>query len=307
LSDENRRFLDQVSEAKPVVKLECGYATDEVLPVVFQGEVLRVVEHFEGPTRITKLMVKAGASNIAESYSVKTYRSGTSLEVILKELISDMKLPYGTVYIPRVASNSIVIDKNFYASGKTIDIIKSLCDNYDLVLNVARVSVVNIFPSTSDDRLSSQPEPTPTDQLTERGFSSRLIDTQEIGASRADSIRKAINDFDNASPERKGYRINKDVGFLISSQDNTLVGYPALESGNEAQLENETKKGSRIRFKTLMNGFLEVGKRVSLQSRFESGVYVIEKLRYQGEFEGSDWYVDCTGVLVDDWTVSKQQ
>lgn len=304
LSDNAVKLLEQSGKNKATVQLRCGYITDKELPLVFLGEVDNIIESYEGPTRVTKLLVRAGSTNIQNAYSVRAYKRGTSLEQIIKDLISDMKLPYGTVYLPRVGENSLAINKNFYAYGKTEDILKAICDNYNLIYSVARTAVVNVVPRKQDDDTSNT-EYDPRRRVTgsDAGYAANI---GRQAKSREQFLKESIDSFDNYLPERKGYKINREVAFTVSSEDGTLIGSPTLENGTEARLEGESGGAERIRFKTLMNAQLQVGKLVALESPLITGVYKIEKLIFVGQFEGQDWYVETVATLDGSWKVEKR-
>lgn len=302
-SEKTLGYFKNIGKLPTAVKLECGYITDKELPLIFQGEATHIVDKFEGATRQTKIIVKSGASNIKEAYSIRAYKKGTTLEKIVKDLISDMKLPYGTVYIPRVNENAIAIDRNFYANGKTWDTLKTLVGQFDLKVLIARTAV-NVFPSSGTDQLKPANNEVnyQQDLLSTRGFSSNLIDTREI-VSRQQRIQQEIDAVDNRFPERKGYKLTTEQGILISNKDSTLIGYPAQENGNSVSLELQGSPQERIRIKTLMNGSLTVGKKIALESRFYNGVYNIEKVIFKGQFEGQDWYVECVCALAESYSV----
>lgn len=306
ISDNARKLLEKVGKNNATVQLKCGYVSDtgegKELPLVFLGEVESISETFEGSTRKTKITVKAGSSNIKNAYSVRTYKAGTPLDTIIKDIASDLKIPYGVVYLPRVGENSIALDKNLYAHGKSLDVLKAICTDYDLVMSIARTTALNIFPRKFEDNVSKT-EYDPRRKVTgsDAGYAANL------GQKEAITKKQAIDSTDNYFPERKGYKINKSVGFLISSDDNTLIGSPVLENGVDAQMENESGGETRIKFKTLMNGKLKVGTLVELRSRFYSGVYRLEKITYRGQYEGQEWYTECLASLDGSWKVEKSK
>ncbi|QCQ59198.1 baseplate hub [Rheinheimera phage Barba5S] len=303
LSDEAVKLLEQSGKNKATVQLRCGYITDKELPIVFLGEVDNIIESYEGPTRITKLLVRAGSTNIQNAYSVRAYKRGTTVEQIIKDLISDMKLPYGTVYLPRVGENSLAINKNFYAYGKTEDILKAICDNYNLIYSVARTAIVNVVPrKQEDDTSNTQYNPRRQVVGSDAGYAANIGNQAK---SREELLKQSVDVFDNYLPERKGYKINRQVAFTVTSDDGTLIGSPTIENGTEARLEGEAGGAEHIRFKTLMNAQLQVGKLVAIDSPLVKGVYKIEKLIFIGQFEGTDWYTEAVATLDGSWKVEK--
>ena len=124
--------------------LEAGYVTDAEIPVLFQGEVIDVKDSFSGNTRTTQLTLKSGASNIKEAYSVRSYRAGTSVQTIVKDVIKDMKLPEGTVFFNKDGTD-ILIDKPVVVNASSMDWVRKFGQRYNLNVWVED-GVANVLP-----------------------------------------------------------------------------------------------------------------------------------------------------------------
>lgn len=144
LSDNTRLFLEQYQKKNPLFLLEAGYVTDDEIPVLFQGEVIDVKDSFSGNTRTTQLTLKSGASNIKEAYSVRSYRAGTSVQTIVKDVIKDMKLPEGTVFFNKDGTD-ILIDKPVVVNAASMDWVRKFGQRYDLNVWVED-GVANVLP-----------------------------------------------------------------------------------------------------------------------------------------------------------------
>lgn len=144
LSDNTRMFLEQYQKKNPLILLEAGYETDNTLPLLFQGEVIDVKDSFSGHTRVTALTLKSGASNIKEAYSVRSYRAGTSIQTIVRDVIKDMKLPEGTVFFNKDGSD-ILIDKPVVVNASSMDWVRKFAKQYDLNVWVED-GVANVLP-----------------------------------------------------------------------------------------------------------------------------------------------------------------
>lgn len=122
ISDNVRSFLEANNGKKPVILLKAGYMTDQELPILFNGEVIMVDDQFNGTTRITELTCATGTTSIQEAYSVKTFKKGTPVSTIVREVLKDLKLPEGTFYLPDTAS--LGIEKPVVYSGPTIEFLR---------------------------------------------------------------------------------------------------------------------------------------------------------------------------------------
>jgi hypothetical protein len=136
ISDDVRLFLEQNNGKKPVIILRAGYETDILsplqseLPILFAGEVIQVVDTFDGHTRKTSLTCASGTTAIQEAYSIKTFKAGTLPKDIMKSVMADLKLPEGTVYFPDTMS--VGINKPVVYTGPSIEFLRKFSKDYSM-------------------------------------------------------------------------------------------------------------------------------------------------------------------------------
>ncbi len=128
ISDNVRKFLEQNNGKKPMLVFRAGYETElelivnPELPILFAGEVIQVVDSFNGTTRKTDITCASGTTAIQEAYSVKSYRAGTKPSEIVRQVMKDLKLPEGTIYFP--ANMEVAIQKPVVYTGPSIEFLR---------------------------------------------------------------------------------------------------------------------------------------------------------------------------------------
>lgn len=95
LSDEVVNYLDANQRESLAVMLHAGYNGDEKL--IFSGTIEFVEDNFPDETRETKFILGDGTLNLTTSTTARSYRKGTSLNVVLNDLVSDLQLPKGKI------------------------------------------------------------------------------------------------------------------------------------------------------------------------------------------------------------------
>lgn len=81
--------------------------------------------------------------------------------------------------------------------------------------------------------------------------------------------------------------VNSDTGLINDPEEKDYAD-------GKRNADKENRKG--IKFTTLLNPVMTVGKLVKTQSTSFSGVYKLTEIRYYGEYMGNDWYCDCIAV-----------
>ncbi len=149
ISDTVRKFLEQNNGKKPNILLKAGYETDKELPIIFAGEVILVVDTFDGNTRKTSLTCASGTNAIQEAYSAKAYRSGTKLSEVFMNFVKDMKLPEGTISFPTPMTE--VNKKPIVYTGPTIEFLRKFAKENDMrvwiedgLINAAPNDLINV-------------------------------------------------------------------------------------------------------------------------------------------------------------------
>lgn len=95
LSDETVSYLDANQRESIAIVLEAGF--DGENQTIFSGTVEFVQDKWDGNTRQTKMILGDATTNIMTAKTARSYKKGTSMDVVLNDLISDLKLPVGKV------------------------------------------------------------------------------------------------------------------------------------------------------------------------------------------------------------------
>lgn len=299
ITDKTRSFLNQYGKALPIVQLEAGYSTDKTLPIVYKGEVIGVNDVWEGSTRVTTLTVKAGASAIKEAYTIRSFKKGTTLETIVREVIGDMKLDYGTIFIPRIDERAIAIDKNYYLQCKSVDGLKRLCTENDLDM-VIEDGKVNVLPKNVN------PLPENAADLNSVYVKSLGYSVEELAElTQQAKFRRIVSGRTLIPSEAKFYQINRETAKVFSPSLNNLIGSPSIDTNGADSMERQVGKADNITIKTFLDGTLKIGDVVQVTSYLIDGFYEIQTIRHFGEFEGSDWYTELTLKMNSSWVVDE--
>ncbi|QGZ16306.1 hypothetical protein Hena1_01560 [Erwinia phage Hena1] len=95
LSEDTVNYLDANQRESLAVVLEAGYDGDN--QILFSGTIEFVQDKWDGPTRQTKMILGDATQNLMTAKTSRSYRKGTSLDTVLNDLISDLKLPSGKI------------------------------------------------------------------------------------------------------------------------------------------------------------------------------------------------------------------
>lgn len=90
----------------------------------------------------------------------------------------------------------------------------------------------------------------------------------------------------------------------INSATGTLLGSPTLKDNNVELKANTSGVRQSIMVKTPLIGSIKLSDKLSLISKYHNGLYEVESLEYNGDFEGSDWYIELELKPVDGWEKS---
>jgi hypothetical protein len=313
ITENVRETLIQYGTSLPTIQLKAGYVTQQDLPLVFLGEVTKIVETFEGHTRVTRLTVKTGVSNL-QVFSTKSFGAGTSLDTIIRFLIQEMGLAYGTIYIPRTESGEIVVDKNFLVNGNIYSALKRIEKDYGLQvwLDDGTVNVTPEVRSLLDDQFGFQN----IERLRLRSDATRQTlpsDNSRFAIPQTDDPelpfyieqnpnKRALTGFDNFLPDRNRAAIKKEPVEVLSTKNGNIIGSPVTEADSTLKLKDMVNP-PKVKVKTQLNGNYKIGQRVLVESKFVNNVYEIKALRHVGNYEGSNWFTELEMDLVDNWVV----
>lgn len=141
-------WLESKAGDNPVLILNAGYESSE-MNLLFQGEVIKVRDHFEGPTRKTVVLIQSGTKNLKEAFTTRSYRKGVKVSQIIRDVIGDLKLPEGTVYYRDL--EDIYINKPVVLNGKSIEVLKPILKGIGQKLFVED-GTVSIIPDNYVER-----------------------------------------------------------------------------------------------------------------------------------------------------------
>lgn len=278
ISDNVRKFLEANNGHKPLVILRAGYESDiqfpiaGQLPILFSGEVVNCVDTFNGVTRTTTLTVASGTTAIQEAYSVKSYRKGTTGEQIVRDVIADLKLPEGTIYIPD--SMFVGIQKPVSYTGPSMEFLRKLGkDNgFKVFVEDGAVSVI------ADDLPDVEFVP-----------SNNALVQQILQNGSAEAKAKTLAIVEAERKEfRKKYPRRPVSVFEISAETN-MIGSPSVNTADASQTQNIQGSRQNVTVTTTLNGAYTIGAKVNLRSKYHSGVYEIVSITHSGTYEGTDW------------------
>lgn len=134
-SDLVRLYLESKQGEAPLIILKAGYETEvnentgDGLKLLFQGEVFRVEEVFEGVNRKTVILLKSGFRSMNEAFTSRSYKSGTKASTIVRDMLKDLNVPEGTTYYADL--DEITLKKPYIAQGKTFHLLRSLLPEYN--------------------------------------------------------------------------------------------------------------------------------------------------------------------------------
>ena len=132
LSDEVVSYLENRTGKKTVILLKCGYE-GEPLKTITLANLERYTDRFSKETRWTELFLAEGGANFQETFTSRYYPSGTSVDSIVSDLISDLKLPRSGAFVYKGGETT---DKDFYFSGNVYDQLHRLSVFYDYNFSV---------------------------------------------------------------------------------------------------------------------------------------------------------------------------
>ena len=341
ISDRTRDLLLQrESKFKPVVTLEAGYQNDSDLALVFKGEVVHVNDVWEGATRVTTLTVQAAPTAIKEAYTIKSYKKGTDVQTIVREIISDMKLDAGVLYIPEEDGTAVKVDKTRYIQCQSWEGLQSLCGQYELKATIAN-GEVNVTPQNVKGN-SRQPDSVEKFIAASSGRSS-LFDIAgaaitrgvlSVDATIASARRATIGflgragdfslensfllggfanrsnptsqvDFNDGlvapfTARSTGIDFERIQARLFDTRSGNIIGSPVIDQGDET-MERQDGKSQVIKIKVFLDATIKLEDIVKVKSNFIDGVYRVTGIRHYGEWEGNEWYSELALELLDSW------
>jgi hypothetical protein len=96
------------------------------------------------------------------------------------------------------------------------------------------------------------------------------------------------------------YYIDNETLYIIKKSEVTGNFVPVV-SAETGLMNTPDRQNKRVTFQTLLNPAVKIGnkaKLVSLTTPHLNGIYKVEDIGYAGDYYGSDWMQEVTGVLI---------
>lgn len=123
LSDEILGYLKSNQDQAIAAILEAGQDGENIQ--LFAGTIEFIEDNWDRHTRKTKFIFGDASENIAKAQTSRSYRAGTSVNKIVSDLVSDMKLPTG-----RIANIQGNIGSSRVFTGNCSSALSKLCNEF---------------------------------------------------------------------------------------------------------------------------------------------------------------------------------
>lgn len=314
----------------PVVTLEAGYENDSTLALAYKGEVVHYKDVWEGSTRITTLYVKAAPTAQKEAYTIRSYKKDTPVSQIVNDVIKDMRLNYGVLYIPEQDGTEIKVDKNYYVQCQSWEGLVNLCGQYELKATIED-GKVNVTPKSLFRKGRSADQ---VEQFLNVGLKvDRTTGEVKLGGSvfnagsltgipstsvppintnpftpRPQTPAQTPQTFNDGlvapfTVQRFDVQFDRTVAKAFNTASGSIIGSPVTEGGNSDSRERSQGKADVIKIKIFLDATMKESDVVSVESNNYTGIYRVNAIRHYGEYEGRDWYTELTLEALDSWVV----
>ena len=250
LSDETVNYLDANQRESIAMTLEAGF--DGQNELMFSGTVEFIQDKWEGNTRQTKIILGDATNNIMSSKTSRSYKKGTSLDTVLNDLISDLKLPKGRV----VKFGAETTQHAMAFTGNVANNLQRLAENTNSTFSVQDGAVYwtkqgkrfgkAVFEISAETGMHDSPTPQNPEPAKRRL------------AKKAEAAKK------RKSPPKKPH----------------------------VKTSGEIKEDAGLVVVTELNGAILPESTIYLKSIKYTGFYKVVYLRHKGELEGSDWITE---------------
>jgi len=213
LSEDTVNYLDANQRESLAVMLEAGF--DGQNTMLFSGTIEFVQDSWEGPTRKTKMILGDATTNLLTAKTSRSYRKGTSLNVILNDLISDLSLPNGRV-VPFVAETTT---QAMAFSGNAANNLNRLATNTGSTFSVQDGAVYwtkqgkrlkqSVFEISAETGMHDSPTPQNPEPA------KRRLEKQK---NKKTKTKKA-----DADTRRTSAQIKEDAGLVVTTELNGAI------------------------------------------------------------------------------------
>lgn len=257
LSDEIVNYLDQNQRESLACMFSAGYYGDEKL--IFSGTIDFMSDNFDTETRETKFYLGDATLNLMTATTARSYRKGTSYDVVLNDLISDLKLPKGRV----VSFEGKTLQHSMAFTGSASQNLQNLAKNTGSTFSVQDGAV---YWTKEGSR-----------------FSGTMFEISEDGGMIGSPTPK--------NPQAGKHRVEKKKK-TSSSSKTAANGQTAAKIATDKQLRED----SGLEVKCLLNGAILPESTIYLKSRRYTGFYKVASLKHSGGYETGDWLTTMTLV-----------
>lgn len=222
LSDETVSYLDANQRESIAIVLEAGFDGEDQL--LFSGTVEFVQDKWEGNTRQTKMILGDATTNIMTAKTSRSYKKGTSLDTVLNDLVSDMKLPIGRI----VKFGDRTLQQSMAFTGNAANNLERLALNTGSTFSVQDGAVYwttqgkrfgkSVFEISADSGMHDSPtpqNPEPAKRRLEKKKKSKSKSKKATGAIKEDAGLVVVTELNGAIiPESTIYlKSRKYTGF----------------------------------------------------------------------------------------------
>ena len=137
LPDQVVNYLGTRTGQKTMILLKAGFETPGI-DTVFVGNLEKYTDNFNQPTRKTTITVSDGGANYQEAKTYRYYPTGTSVDVIINDLISDTFLPKGGANVYATDETTI---RPLYFNGSVVSQLNKLANMYKYNFSVQNGAV----------------------------------------------------------------------------------------------------------------------------------------------------------------------
>lgn len=254
LSDEFVNYLDANQRESLAVLFHAGYDGDEKL--IFSGTVEFIEDKFDAETRSTKMILGDGTINLMTAQTSRSYRKGTRLDVVLNDLITDLKLPKGRV-----------ID---FGTGQTLQ-------HSMAFTGTASQNLANLAQNTGST-FSVQDGAVYWTREGSR-FGSTMFEISEDGGMVGVPTPKNPEKGKKAKAKKK--KPSKD----LTGADETATSKAVADKA-------KVKEDVGMTVTTLLNGAILPESTVYLNTKKYKGFYKVVQLTHKGGYESGDWITE---------------
>lgn len=211
-----------------------------------------------------------------------------------------------------ISLNDVKIS-NSIPEGKTIgDVIKSLINDINVENKLNNRTEISIKEFNGENHKITLLYGYPL-----RGTPKQCLDDIARAYNIEWSIDNNVLYIDDAASHKRTttvdtYVYSKDTGLIEAFIEDRVVNLPlktprqvVTDSGRKTTIKTEKVKRIFVRFRALLNPYLKCGDLVQFELTRDSvslssdKYFIINSIKYDGEYRGKDWYIECEADEVE--------